>query len=236
MRFFYFFPLRNRKWFAKRLISFDGLLEANEEFAPNRLIDLDIGQINARYFMTVVAIGVLPEGINDVESEDKTKFEKFAYDLSAIKSLISMETFQFRVALDGTAEERETSTILNGLTNSIDGVETLFPAANVNDGFLNFLAIKDKSFLDTITVPDLLQRFDSSTQNIKYKRLKNCVIEQLDSAHSLTVNIGGDSGSELPISIKILPPAYTYLLWKTQIRFYWLLHGRGTWIYGTIDI
>lgn len=98
--------------------------------------------------------------------------------------------------MDGTAEERETSTILNGLTNSIDGVETLFPAANVNDGFLNFLAIKDKSFLDTITVPDLLQRFDSSTQNIKYKRLKNCVIEQLDSAHSLTVNIGGDSGSE----------------------------------------
>ena len=110
-------------------------LEAIEEFDPNRLVDLDVGRINDRYFMNVVAIGVLPEAINDVESEDKTKLGKFAYYLSAVKNVISMETFPFRVSLDGAEENIETSTILIGLTNSIGGFETIFPEANVNDGF-----------------------------------------------------------------------------------------------------
>jgi len=96
---------------------------------------LDVGRINDRYFMNVVAIGVLPEAINDVESEDKTKLGKFAYYLSAVKNVISMETFPFRVSLDGAEENIETSTILIGLTNSIGGFETIFPEANVNDGF-----------------------------------------------------------------------------------------------------
>ncbi|MFR2692888.1 MAG: diacylglycerol/lipid kinase family protein [Enterocloster bolteae] len=82
--------------------------------------------------------------------KDKTKLGKFAYDLSAVNNLISMETFPFRVLLDGAEEDIETSTILIGLTNSIGGVETIFPEANVNDGFLNFLSIKDKNLLDTI--------------------------------------------------------------------------------------
>lgn len=94
-----------------------------------------------------------------------------------------METFPFRVSLDGAEEDIETSTILIGLTNSIGGVETIFPEANVNDGFLNFLSIKDKNLLDTIkAVPDLLKGLDSSAQNIKYKRFKSCVIQQLDTA------------------------------------------------------
>ncbi|MFR2692889.1 MAG: hypothetical protein ACLTBV_20055 [Enterocloster bolteae] len=37
------------------------LLEAIEEFDPNRLVDLYVGRINDHYFMNVVAIGVLPE-------------------------------------------------------------------------------------------------------------------------------------------------------------------------------
>jgi hypothetical protein len=43
-----------------------------------------------------------------------------------------METFQFRVSLDGAEEDVETSTILIGLTNSIGGFESIFPEANVN--------------------------------------------------------------------------------------------------------
>ena len=203
---FGFFPLGTVNDLARALHLSMEPLEAIEEFDPNRLVDLDVGRINDRYFMNVVAIGVLPEAINDVESEDKTKLGKFAYYLSAVKNLISMETFQFRVSLDGSEEDIETSTILIGLTNSIGGFERIFPEANVNDGFLNFLAIKDKNLLDTIkAVPDLLKGINSSTQNIKYKRFKSCVIKQLDREHTLTVNIDGDPGPELPISIQILP-------------------------------
>ena len=132
---FGFFPLGTVNDLARALHLSMEPLEAIEEFDPNRLVDLDVGRINDRYFMNVVAIGVLPEAINDVESEDKTKLGKFAYYLSAVKNVISMETFPFRVSLDGAEENIETSTILIGLTNSIGGFETIFPEANVNDGF-----------------------------------------------------------------------------------------------------
>ena len=99
-------------------------------------------------------------------------------------------------------EEIETSTILIGLRNLIGEFETILPEANVNDGFLNLLSIKNKNMLDTIKdVPDLLKGIDSFTHKIKYKRFKICVIEQLDNHHTWTVNIDGDPGSVLPISI-----------------------------------
>lgn len=203
---FGFFPLGTVNDLARALnISMDPL-KAIEKFDTKNLVDLDIGKINDMYFANVVAIGVLPESINDVESEDKTRLGKLAYYISAIKNLIGLETFKFKLSIDGNDENIETSTILIGLTNSVGGFETLFPEAKVNDGLLNFLAIKDKNILDTIkSVPDLLKGVDSSTDNIKYTRFKNCVIEQIDYENILTVNIDGDKGPTLPIHIEILP-------------------------------
>lgn len=203
---FGFFPLGTVNDLARALNLPMDPEEAIAQFSPDRLVDLDIGKINDTCFMNVVAIGVLPESINDVESEDKTKLGKFAYYLSAAKRLINMETFLFKVEIDGEEEELESSTILIGLTNSVGGFETLFPEAEVNDGFLNFMAIRDRNLLDTIkAVPDLLKGVDSSTENVKYRRFKSCSIRQQGDGEPLTVNIDGDKGPVLPVRIKILP-------------------------------
>ena len=203
---FGFFPLGTVNDLARALHPPMDPLEAIEAFDPDRVVDLDIGKINDRYFMNVAAIGVLPESLNDVDSEDKTKFGKFAYYLSAVKNLISMDTYRFRICLDGKEEEIETSTILIGLTNSIGGFETLFPEASVNDGRLNFLAIRDKNLLDTIkAVPDLLKGVDAATENVKYTRFRRCEVEQLGESEPLTVNVDGDPGPTLPITIEVLP-------------------------------
>lgn len=200
------FPLGTVNDLARALnISLDPI-EAIENFDADSLIDLDVGKINEVYFINVAAIGILPESINDVESEDKTRLGKFAYYISVLKNLTNLETFKFKIIIDGKEEEIETSTILIGLTNSVGGFETLFPEAKVNDGALNFLAIKGKNLLDTVkSVPDLLRGVDSSTENIRYTKFKNGSIEQLDGQSILAVNIDGDQGPVLPVKVKVLP-------------------------------
>ncbi len=198
------FPLGTVNDLARALnISLDPI-EAIENFDANSLVDLDVGKINEVYFINVAAIGILPESINNVESEDKTRLGKFAYYISALKNLTNLETNKFKIIIDGKEEEIETSTILIGLTNSVGGFETLFPEAKVNDGALNFLAIKGKNLLDTLkSVPDLLRGVDSSTENIRYTKFKNGSIEQLDGQSILAVNIDGDQGPALPVKVKV---------------------------------
>ena len=70
---FGFFPLGTVNDLARALgIPLDAE-EAIQNLDINKVKPLDIGKINDQYFMNVVAIGTIPESINNVDSEDKTK-------------------------------------------------------------------------------------------------------------------------------------------------------------------
>ncbi len=123
--------------------------EAINHFSIESVKPLDIGKINDDYFMNVVAIGSIPEAINDVDAEKKTKFGKLAYFMSGIKQLASTQSYSFHVEVDGKKEEIESSTLLIGLTNSVGGFETLLPNAKVDDGKLHLVYLKDSSLIDS---------------------------------------------------------------------------------------
>lgn len=202
---FGFFPLGTVNDLARALnISLDPE-EAIQEFDINQTTDLDIGKINDSYFMNVVAIGTIPEAVNDVDVEDKTKLGKLAYFVSAAKKLTNTQSYSFQLTLDGKEESIESSTILIGLTNSIGGFESLLPEAEVNDGKIHLIYIKDSSLWDTIkAVPDLLKGVDNSTDNLAYLTFSEGMIV-LENEEQLATNVDGDEGDSLPVKLKVLP-------------------------------
>ena len=170
---------------------------------------LDIGKINDRYFTNVVAIGAIPERINQVDTEEKTKFGKMAYFISGAKQLSANQSYQFKLTIDGDEQEIESSTLLIGLTNSIGGFESLIPNATIDDGKLHLLYLKDQNFLDTVkTVPDLLRGVKESTKNVAYQTAENLIVEVLNQA-KLATNVDGDPGAALPVKIQVLPAHLT---------------------------
>ena len=184
--------------------------EAIKNFSLNRTTKLDIGKINQDYFMNVVAVGTIPEAINDVDSEDKTKLGKFAYFFSGMKELLNTESHLFHLMIDNQEKEIKSSTILIGLTNSIGGFEHLLPEAKVNDGSLHLIYLKDQSLVDTVkSLPDLLKGVQDSTENIGYLTFKELRLSLVNSNESLTTNIDGDEGNALPIEVEILPSHLT---------------------------
>ncbi|HIZ52517.1 MAG TPA: diacylglycerol kinase family lipid kinase [Candidatus Enterococcus avicola] len=207
---FGFFPLGTVNDLARALSIPLDPKEAIKNFSLDQTTMLDVGKINQDYFMNVVAVGTIPEAINDVDSEDKTKLGKFAYFISGMKELLNTESHLFHLTIDNQEKEIKSSTILIGLTNSIGGFEHLLPEAKVNDGSLHLIYLKDQSLVDTVkSLPDLLKGVQDSTENIGYLTFKELRLSLVNSNESLTTNIDGDEGNALPIEVEILPSHLT---------------------------
>lgn len=175
-------------------------------FNKNLLMPLDIGKINDKYFINVVAIGSIPSAINEVEAEEKTKWGKLAYYMAGLRKIAETHSYNFRLDIDGQKKEIQSSTLLIGLTNSIGGFEQLLPSATANDGFLHLMYIKDENLMDTImAVPELLTGVDQSAEYVEYIRFKKAGISLKNPDETLKVNVDGDGGDALPVDIGILP-------------------------------
>ncbi|WP_086349062.1 diacylglycerol/lipid kinase family protein [Candidatus Enterococcus clewellii] len=201
---FGFFPLGTVNDLARALgISMDPK-EAIRQVENYQTRKLDIGKINQSYFMNVVAIGAIPETLNETSIEDKTKFGKLAYVWNGLKSFMGNQSYDFRLVLDGEEQTIHSSTVIIGLTNSIGGFETLLPHAEINDGLCHLIYLKDGSKLETLqAVPELLKGVEKESDHLNYLTFKKGTIE-LMSGESLQVNVDGDPGDELPIDIRIL--------------------------------
>lgn len=202
--YFGFFPLGTVNDLARALdIPLDPQ-EAIDAFDVNRYRPLDIGKVNDTYFMNVIAIGTIPQAINDVDPEEKTKFGKLAYFMNGFKHLMEHQSYSFHLTLDGEQKEITSSTLLIGLTNSIGGFEHLLPNASVDDGLLHLIYTKDENMLDTLkALPNLVTGVTEGSQSLGYTTFKEGSIKLLDG--QLQINIDGDEGDALPIDIQVLP-------------------------------
>lgn len=207
---FGFFPLGTVNDLARALGMPLDPEEAINQLDINKTKPLDIGKINDNYFMNVVAIGTIPESINNVDPEEKTKWGKMAYFISGVKELMATNFYSFRVTIDGDVREFKSSTVLIGLTNSIGGFETMLPEATVNDDLLHLVYLKDKSLLDTaLAVPELVTGVSDSSQNVEYLTFEEAEIELVDTTNPLSTNVDGDEGDSLPVVVKVLPSHLT---------------------------
>lgn len=203
---FGFFPLGTVNDLARALNMPLDPEEAIQSLDLTKTKSLDIGKINDNYFMNVVAVGTIPQAVNETTVEEKTKLGKFAYAISAFKNLAANQSYNFKVELDGVEKEIESSTVLIGLTNSIGGFEQLLPEAKVSDGLLHFLYLKDSNLLESLqTLPSLLTGVDESNNRVGYHQVKEVKVSIVDSEETLKVNIDGDEGDELPVEVKVLP-------------------------------
>ncbi|AXJ14027.1 diacylglycerol/lipid kinase family protein [Streptococcus pluranimalium] len=206
---FGFFPLGTVNDLARALNLPINPKEAIEALDFEQTKSLDIGKINDRYFMNVVAVGSIPEAVRDVSVEEKTKFGKMAYLISGLKKIAQNETYNFELDVDGDHISVESTTLLIGLTNSIGGHENFLPDAKVDDGLLHLVYLKDTNMLESFqAIPNLAQGVTESNQNLGYRTFNKAHIA-LKNSQSLGTNVDGDEGEELPIDITILPSHLT---------------------------
>lgn len=175
---------------------------------------LDIGKVNQHYFANVVAVGTIPESVQDVDSQQKKRLGPLAYFLEGSKALRSNEAYTFNLTIDREHIVQESSLVLVALTNSVGGFENLLPDAAPDDGYLHLVALKGKEIFDKLTViPKLFTGNAVKDDKILYRKFKAGNI-QIQEKADIASNVDGDAGGSLPLEIKILPSHLTVLVPK----------------------
>lgn len=173
---------------------------------------LDIGKINDRYFANVVAIGTIPQAVQEVDAKQKTKLGPLAYFLEGTKALSNNEAYTFEVELDEEKISQESILVIVALTNSVGGFETLLPNAGIDDGYLHFLALKGKTIVDKLKViPKIFTGEATNDEKVIYRKFKTGTIH-IKEAQELIANVDGDEGDSLPLSLQVLPQHLTVLV------------------------
>ncbi|WP_319471476.1 diacylglycerol kinase family lipid kinase [uncultured Trichococcus sp.] len=169
------------------------------------LIDLDIGKVNDRYFVSNVAAGAIPEAVEEVSVEQKTKYGPLAYFIEGGKALASQELHRFRFTVDGEAFTQGSPLILIALTNSIASFESFMPQAKVDDGKMRMVVFKEFNLLDSLKLlPQLIRGEIKTSDTVIYKSFKHATIAVADGEKLIT-NVDGDKGPAFPLEIEILP-------------------------------
>ncbi|WP_299736828.1 diacylglycerol kinase family protein [Rossellomorea sp. y25] len=175
--------------------------EAIDIFKQNHVQKTDVGKINDRYFINIIAVGALAEASFSTSIEQKSKLGPLAYIIEGMKKMKEKQPFELKVHSDHDWEG-DALLMLVALTNSVGGMETIAPEAKVNDGKLHVFIIKDMAlphFL--LLLPKILSGELAESEHVHYMKVTNL---EASSTYEMIANIDGDEGDKLPITVENL--------------------------------
>lgn len=200
---FTFFPLGTVNDFARALrIPLDPAeaIGAFPEFVPH---PTDIGRAAGRYFMNIIAIGSLAEGVAAVPVEQKSAFGTLAYIVHGARALFSAEGNEITLVHDHGKWTGNTSLLLIALTNSTGGFERMNPGAETDDGLLHVTVIKSTALPNLVRMSAALLlgklQEEGAVETFRTRSLT------VSSSRSLVCNIDGDECGVTPLEVSVLP-------------------------------
>lgn len=179
---------------------------------------LDVGKVNDRYFIDVVAVGAIPEAVHRVEPEKKTRLGAFAYFLEGAKAFNESEAHVFELTIDGEEIVQESMMLIVALSNSVGGFEKMIPHAQADDGLVHLVVVKGHTMLDKVKVLPKVMTGDVLTdEQILYRPFKKGTI-RVRGERPLISNVDGDEGDYLPLDISVLPQHLTILIPRSELH------------------
>ncbi len=171
-----------------------------------RVKKIDVGSINGKIFMNVVAGGIATDVGYNVSKEMKAMFGKAAYYVEGMKEIPKQFFSPFKLKIESEEFNDEDEYLLVMVTNSqsVGGYKIAAPLASVSDGMLDVLLLRK---MDVLQVTDLLLRFLSGDHinhpAIEYFQTKAIKITPMDD-QEMSIDYDGEYYGTLPADIHIL--------------------------------
>ncbi|KLU61610.1 diacylglycerol kinase [Peptococcaceae bacterium CEB3] len=124
--------------------------EACHVIAKRRILEMDVGMINDRYFVNVASAGLLTDVSPTVDVRVKNALGQLAYYLRGLETLPSFRPFRIKFTHRGQEYEEEVLLMLalNGM--SVGGLRKLVPGASLTDGLLDLVIIRQSGWPETL--------------------------------------------------------------------------------------
>lgn len=188
----------------------EGICELIKNF---KIITCDVGKIDNRYFMNVAAGGMFSDISFTVSKNEKKRFGPLAYYLNGLANLPSQlnTNFNLKIVLDDVNvlnEDAKMFMVTN--TNRVGGFENIIPLADIQDGLLDLIIIKKCSVTDLVALSkDYLLKKHANSPFITYFQAKKI---EISSSQDIIIDIDGEKGSLLPVTITAINKAINILI------------------------
>lgn len=186
--------------------------QAIDQLSQAQADQVDVGRVNDGYFISTISAGSIPESAKNVSAEKKAQLGHFAYLIEGAQAIRQEDLMTYRLLIDDQEVlEEDYSLIVVGLANAVYGIPTFFKDAEVDDGYLHILGLKETSIFEKLgTVGDLMTANIEESENVDIIKFKKLEIQCLDE-EDLETTVDGDDGPRFPLSIEILPAALEVL-------------------------
>lgn len=167
-----------------------------------KIIDVDLGKVRDNYFVNVAAGGLLTSVGYQVQPEAKALLGRMAYYYEGIRQLISEGLAPVKIKFESEEYSNEESVLLFLISNSssIGGFKKLAPKADVVDGLLDVLIIRDSDLSEVANIFfNTLRGEHINHPNVKYFNTDRI---RISCNCDITIDIDGEYGGVLPATFE----------------------------------
>lgn len=176
-----------------------------EMIRKGNTIDIDLGRTNDNYFVNVAAGGLLTNVGYQVQPEAKAILGRLAYYFEGLKELAMEGLDPIKVRFESQEYTREEEILLFLISNSssIGGFKNLAPDADVLDGLIDVLIIKNSDVAELANIFFNVLRGDHINHpNVVYFKTKSITIQ---AEKDIPIDIDGEYGGKLPATFEVVP-------------------------------
>lgn len=178
----------------------DDIIQMIEDF---QTMKVDIGKVNEHYFANVIAGGMFSDISFQVSKADKERFGPLAYYISGIRQLPTQlhTSLHLKITADDQTFEEDAKLFIITNTSQVGGFKDITPHANVQDGQLDLLIIKNCSTTDLISLfKDYKLNSHEKSPFITYVQAKELTIE---CDKDIIYDVDGEKGTTFPIHVTV---------------------------------
>jgi len=182
--------------------SIDGMI--NTALFEN-YVNVDVGKAGGRYFINVLAIGMLVDVSQKTDPLIKNTLGLGAYYLRSLAEIPFARATRIRITCKEIALDEKMSAVLVMNGRAAGGFKDVAPYSDVGDGLLDVLVVREL-ILPTM-LPALLSVLTGNhtkDKRFEYFHTSRLRIEAVDSEEVLT-DVDGEKGDPLPLDIEVLP-------------------------------
>ena len=168
-------------------------------------IKADVGKAGNRYFINVLAIGMLVDVSQRTDPLIKNTLGLGAYYLRSLAEIPFARASRIKITCKERTLDENMSAVLVMNGRAAGGFKEVAPLSDVGDGLLDVLVVR-KLILPTMlpALLSVLTGHHTKDKRFEYFRTDRLRIESADES-DISTDVDGERGDPLPLDIEVLP-------------------------------
>lgn len=179
----------------------------------HKTVKVDCGKVNDRYFLNVLAGGLLSAVAYKVPSDLKTNLGPVAYWIEGLKEINSItKTIPLKLKTEDDEYDINATMFLISNTRSVGGFKNLMLDADLHDGLLDVLVISKVSYMDALPLLNKIALGEHlESDKVLYFQTSKLEMSATNN-QKVTLDIDGEKGPKLPATIECIRDAINLVI------------------------